>query len=298
MTTFVTAEQEFKIPTNSLVQSLYQNAAAANQTLSSLSRLINDLSKKDICVVSVTDLIIDKKPAGLVVELSSGVKFSIQDWIGGSSPAISVDKDKGDDVYYWALFYTDGSREWILDDKGNRVAATGENVDIPVVVPLLDTKDNTYYWNMVAAGDTTAILDINGNKVAVTCTAGEFAVFKGIDNSNPEFLVLTLANGSKLEIPKVYTISLSAESISLKAGASKTLTYRVYGADKTAEYTLISQGLVSASLTKDSKEVGVGTIKITAQAKFEGNGKVLLLVSAGNGSTKTMTKTINVALEK
>ena len=296
---FVTAEQEFRIPTNKLVQSLYQNTVTANQNVSSLSKLIKDLPGKDVCVVSVTDLIIDKKPTGSVIKLSSGQTITIRDWIATNGPQITVDKDKGDKVYYWALIYTDGSREWILDEKGKRVAATTENVEIPSVVPVLDTKDNMYYWCMVAAGDTTAIKDTKGNKVPVTCTAGEFAVFKGADNSNPDFLVLTLVNGTKIEIPKIYTVTVNPESISLKAGGSaKTVSYRVYGADKTAEYTLLTQGQLTASITKDSKEAGVGTIRILPGKTFAGDGKVLFMVSAGNGSTKTMTKVINVALEK
>ena len=296
---FVTAEHEFRIPTNKLVQSLYQNSVTANQEVGSLSKLIKELPGKDVCVVSVTDLIVDKKPAGSVIKLSSGQTITIRDWISTTGPKITVDKDKGDKVYYWALIYSDGSREWILDEKGKRVAATSENVEIPTVVPVLDPSDNTYYWNMVAAGDTTVVKDIHGNKVAVTCTAGEFAVFKGVDNSNADFLVLTLVNGNKIQIPKIYTITVTPESISLKKNVSKTVSYRVYGADKNAEYTLVTQpsNALTATMTKDSKEVGVGTIKILAGPGFNGNGKVLFMVSAGNGSTKTMTKIINVALE-
>ena len=114
---FVTAEHEFRIPTNKLVQSLYQNSVTANQEVGSLSKLIKELPGKDVCVVSVTDLIVDKKPAGSVINLSSGQTITIRDWISTTGPKITVDKDKGDKVYYWALIYF-LHRQDAADDHG------------------------------------------------------------------------------------------------------------------------------------------------------------------------------------
>ena len=211
-------------------------------------------------------------------------------------PMISAEKGEGDEVYYWAVIYSDGTLEWIRDKQGRRVAATAETVEIPTVVPLLDTTENVYYWNSIFAGDTTYVKDTHGNKVIASSAIGEFAAFRSLDNGNPEYLKLILANGSVYMIPKAYTLSLSDETISLAPGAQKAVTYRVYGADASAKYTLLTQGAVSAWRTANVGDVGSGTLTIKAEDTFSGNGKVLLLVSAGNGSIKTVTKTINVNL--
>ncbi|MBR4772195.1 MAG: hypothetical protein IK009_05640 [Bacteroidales bacterium] len=294
---FETAEEVFKFPTNKLVQNLYQNATTSSQNMTTLSVLINDLEKQAICVVSVSDLVEDSESVGSVVKLSSGDSIIIKNWSGEASPYIAPEKGAADSVYFWAIVSADGSKQWILDGKGNRVAATGVDVAIPTVVPVLDTTDHTYYWNVVAAGDTTLVRDISGNKVACTSNGGELSVFKKIDNSHKDYIVVVLADGSTITIPKIYTIAFSPEALSMKVSTSKVVTYHVYGADSTSEYTLVTQGDLAATLTKDPGNIELGTIKVQTGATFAGNGKVLLLVSAGNGSTKTMTKTIAVAKE-
>ena len=104
--------------------------------------------------------------------------------------------------------------------------------------------------------------------------------------------LLTAGLGDTIELK-----SLSTESISLKPGASKDVTFRVYGIDVYARYNVITQGALTATTSIYTDDPGTGKIAIKAAAGFTGNGKVMLVVSAGNGSTKTMVKTINVAKE-
>ena len=293
---FVTEDQEFRIPTYSFVQTLYQNFVTANQNISSLSKLINGLTGKAVYVTSVSDVKAGGQVVGSEIKLSNGGIYVIHDWIDSTVPMICPEKEDNDAVYYWAIIYSDGSKEWIRDSKGNRVAATGEHIEIPVVTPVLDETDNVYYWNSVAAGDTTVILDQNGEKVVALSKTGEFSVFKGMDNSNPDYLQLTLANGTNIRIPKIYTISFSEENLFLEPMQQQTVTYRVYGADAATEYTLVTQGGVLASISQSSGDVGAGTITVRAGVAYNGFGKVMLLVSTGDGSTRTMTRTINVYL--
>jgi len=294
---FKTAEEEFKIPTIQLVQNLYQRSQTVNTNMLVLSRTIKSLESKAICVVSVSDLIVEGEKTGSIIRLSNGDSLVINDYIREGTPYISAEKEAGDSVYYWAIVNADGSKKWILDLEGNRMPATGEQIAIPTVTPVLNTDDNTYYWNVVSAGDTTLVLDQNGLKVPVTSHEGELSVFKKVDNSYDDHLVIVLANGGTLTIPKIYTIAFSTTSLTMAVNTQKPVTYRVYGADANSQYTLITQGDITATLTQDSKDVEAGTITIKTGATFTGNGKVLLLVAAGNGSTKTMTKSITVALE-
>ena len=232
-----------------------------------------------------------------MIKLSNGDSLVINDYISEGSPYISAEKEEGDSVYYWAIVNADGSKKWILDPEGNRMPATGEQIAIPTVTPVLNPDDNTYYWNIVSAGDTTFVLDQNGKKVPVTSHEGELSIFKRVDNSYDDHLVIVLANGGTLTIPKIYTIAFSTTSLTMAVSTQKPVTYRVYGADANSQYTLITQGDITATLTQDSKDVEAGVITVKTGATFTGNGKVLLLVAAGKGSTKTMTKSITVALE-
>ena len=298
---FITEEEEFKVPTNSLAQSLYQNALMANQNLSALSTSIDLLAAGSIYVVSVNDVIIDDKVAYSEIKLSNGESYLVHDYVDENVPMIIPEMGELDSVYFWAYYFPDGTLEWIRDKRGHRMPATGVNVEIPVVKPLLDTTDHIYYWNAIAAGDTTKILDQNGNKVMASSSTGEFAVFKGINNNNPEYLQLTLANGTVIKIPKIYTISfvdVTGDRIKMAAGASKDVKYKVYGADASARYDLATQGSLTVTLTPRTGAVGEGTMTVRTGADFTGKGKVLLVVSAANSSNKTMTKILNVALEE
>ena len=294
---FETYEETFKFPTNKLVQNLTQSASTINQNIVGLTTLIKDLAKNSVCVVSVSDYVVDGKVAGSVVLLSNGEKLVVKDWIDSGSPYISAEKGPGDSVYYWAIVSADGSIEWIRDPEGNRMAATEPNLEIPVVVPVLDESDKTYYWSVVAAGDTTLVLDINGDKVPVTSSGGELALFKKVDNSARDFITITMANGSTVTIPKIYTIAFGTESLSMKPSTTKTVSYRIYGYDIYFRSSLITQGDLTATASADNENPGSGKITIKTGAGFTGNGKVVMVVYAGNGSTKTMVKSINVAKE-
>jgi hypothetical protein len=296
--TFVTTEEEFKIPTNKLVQTLYQNATTANQNLSTFSKLINDLVGSAVYVTSVKNITSDGKVVGTEISLSNGSTITINDWIGTQCPAISAEKGDGDEVYYWAKVFSDGSIEWIRDSFGNRVAATGKDVEIPIVVPVLDPADNIYYWNVVAAGDTTLLLGIDGKKVPAASYSGAPSIFTAVDTSNPEYILLTLAHGAEIKLPKVYSISLGATNLKMPAGATKSVPFRVYGADEGMTYSVLTQGDISATVYVSTAELGTGNISVTTGSDFSGSGKVIFVVSAGNGSVKTMVKGFSVTREE
>ena len=141
--TFVTADELFKIPTYKLVQNLYQNATTESQNLSSFSKLINDLVGTAVYVTSVKNLTSDGKVIGSEITLSNGNTFVVKDWVSTQSPSIVPKKGNGDEVFYWAKVFSDGSYEWIRDGEGNRVAALGKQVEIPIVIPVMDPSDNT-----------------------------------------------------------------------------------------------------------------------------------------------------------
>lgn len=294
--TFVTADELFKIPTYKLVQNLYQNATTESQNLSSFSKLINDLVGTAVYVTSVKNLTSDGKVIGSEITLSNGNTFVVKDWVSTQSPSIVPKKGNGDEVFYWAKVFSDGSYEWIRDGEGNRVAALGKQVEIPIVIPVMDPSDNTYYWNVVVAGDTTVLLGTDGKKVPASSAAGAPSIFKAVDNTNPEYIVLTLADDTEIQIPKAYTISFGTPTLKIKAGEEKQVSFRVNGADNNMTYDTIVEGNLTASVSINTSDPGAGFVKVKANSEFSSSdtGKVFLIVTAGNGSVKTMVKSFSV----
>ncbi len=294
--TFVTSGELFKIPTSKLVQNLYQNAATSNQNLTSLSNLINNLVGSAIYVSSVKEITSGGKVTGTEITLSDGNTIVVNDWVSTESPAIAPKKGDGDSNFYWAKIFSDGSYEWIRDTNGNRVIAVGLNVEIPIVIPVIDPADNMYYWNVVAAGDTTVLLGTDGKKVPASSAAGAPSIFKAVDNTNPEYIELTLADNSVIQIPKAYSISFGTSNLRMKANEMKAVTFRIYGADSGMKYSTLVQGNLTASVSISTSEPGNGTITVRTNGSFSSGeiGKVFLVVSAGNGSSKTMVKSFSV----
>ena len=151
------------------------------------------------------------------------------------------------------------------------------------------------FRSVVAQGDTTLMMDGLGNKLVAKYISDDFNLFRSISNTNPEYLVLTLANGTTIKIPKQYAINFNTDSLFLDAAVDTSVNYIIYGIDNAAEYNLIPQGDLTASLAPNDSIIGEGNINISTGEGFDGNGKVLLMVYAGHDSSKIMMKTINVA---
>ena len=149
---------------------------------------------------------------------------------------------------------------------------------------------------MVVAGDTTVLLGTDGKKVPASSAAGAPSIFKAVDNTNPEYIVLTLADDTEIQIPKAYTISFGTPTLRIKAGEEKQVSFRVNGADNNMTYDTIVEGNLTASVSINTSDPGAGFVKVKANSEFSSSdtGKVFLIVTAGNGSVKTMVKSFSV----
>lgn len=287
--------QTFKIPTSKLVQSLNLTSLTISQSLESLSSLVEHLGQSSHYVISVEDLVINGEVSGSIVTMSDGTSFTVKDWIDQDGPCISAEKGPQDSVYYWAIVQTGQDLQWIFDEDGNRVAATSTHLEIPTVTAVRDTIDNVFYWGVVAQGDTTLMMDGLGNKLVAKYISDDFKLFRSINNTSPEYLVLILADGTTIMVPKQYAINFNTDSLFLDAAVDTSVNYIIYGIDNAAKYNLITQGDLTASLAPNYSIIGEGKINISTGEGFDGNGKVVLMVYAGHDSSKIMMKTINVA---
>ena len=127
--------------------------------------------------------------------------------IDGVTPVIGARKDV-DEKYYWTL-----NGEWLLDDAGNKVPATGEDGKDGAtgatgaagangqngaegITPKLEIRDGYWYVsydngiNYVKLGKATGEDGKNGD-----------STFTGVDSSDSMYVVFSLSDGTQIKLP-------------------------------------------------------------------------------------------------
>ena len=132
----------------------------------------------------------------------------------GHSPVVGVRKDV-DGIYYWTI---DG--EWMLDDEGQKVPATGKDgADASAgsdgkdgVTPLLKIEDGYWFVSYDGGSNWTKLYKAVGENGADGATGapgqdgadgkdGE-SFFQGVDTTSSEdYIVLTLSDGTLIKLP-------------------------------------------------------------------------------------------------
>ena len=122
----------------------------------------------------------------------------------GATPVIGAKKDV-DEKYYWTL-----NGEWLLDDAGNKIPATGEDGKdgeagaagangqngAEGITPKLEIRDGYWYVsydngiNYVKLGKATGEDGKNGD-----------STFTGVDSSDSMYVVFSLSDGTQIKLP-------------------------------------------------------------------------------------------------
>ena len=209
------------------IEKLEQDCQDMNASLTALKTIVAALEDNDY-VKEVTEIFEDGKTVGYKitfgsrgsVEISSGYDGDDgSDGANGYTPEIGIARHS-DGEYYWTL---DG--EWMMDTDGNMLPATGrdgldgEDGDDGVdgsdgvdgadgadgapgvsgqdgVTPLLKIEDGYWYVSY----DDGATWERLYQAVTEDGKDGT-SFFRSVDVSNPDFVVLTLANGEQIKLP-------------------------------------------------------------------------------------------------
>ena len=193
------------------VTTLEEAVIKTNEDIVALQTIINAL-QKNIYVTSVTPT-----ANGYTIQFSDGTTAEIKNGKdganGANAPVISVKQD-ADGNYYWTM---DG--EWLLVD-GERVrangidgedGANGENgIDgKDAIAPQVRINDATKEWEISTDGGETWVSTgvvaegkdgANGENGSAGA-AGD-SLFKDIDTSNPDYVVITLADGTEFRLAR------------------------------------------------------------------------------------------------
>ncbi|MBR0362588.1 MAG: hypothetical protein IIX38_02195, partial [Alistipes sp.] len=195
------------------VETLEESVIKTNEDIAALQTIVNAL-QKNLYVVSVTPT-----AEGYTIVFSDGTTAEIKNGKdganGANAPVISVKQD-ADGNYYWTV---DG--EWLLVD-GERVrangidgedGANGENgVDgEDAIAPQVRINDATKEWEISTDGGMTWVSTgvvaegkdgangANGSNGTdgTNGTDGD-SLFKSVDTSHPDYVIITLADGTEL----------------------------------------------------------------------------------------------------
>ena len=193
------------------VTTLEESVIKTNEDIVALQTIVEALQNNVYVVAANTTA------DGYVIEFSDGTKATIANGKDGANgtnaPMISV-KQGEDGNYYWTL---DG--EWLLID-GERVRANGKDGangengtnGVDAIAPQVRINDTTKEWEISTDGGQTWVSTgvvaegkdgVNGsNGENGTNGANGDSLFKKVDISNPDYVVITLADGTELRIAR------------------------------------------------------------------------------------------------
>ena len=199
------------------VETLEESVIKTNEDIATLQTLVNAL-QNNVYVVAV-----NTTTEGYVIEFSDGTKATIANGKDGANgtnaPVISVEQDE-DGNYYWTI---DG--EWLLVD-GERVRANGKDgangengapgtPGEDAIAPQVRINDSTKEWEISTDGGQTWVSTgvVAEGKDGTNGTNGENgtngtngtngdSLFKSVDTSHPEYVIITLVDGTELRLAR------------------------------------------------------------------------------------------------
>ena len=198
-----------------------------NANIDAMAAILEALETHDY-ITGVTPITKDGETVGYTITFAKGEPVTIyhgedgKDGVDGANgadgkdgytPVIGVAQDS-DGIYYWTL---DG--EWLLDDAGNKIKAVG--IDgangsngangVDGITPQLKIENEYWYisydngatWTQL--GKATGEDGANGSDGANGADGKDGdSFFEGVDTSNEDYVIFTLADGTTIKIPTWY----------------------------------------------------------------------------------------------
>lgn len=208
----------------------WQNSV--NSSISSLQNIVSALEGKDY-VTSVTPL---ADGSGYVITFQKIGAVTIKNGEKGDTPVIGTRQDT-DGKYYWTV-----NGEWLLDN-GTKIATTGKEG----LTPNIGSNGN--WW----IGTTDTGIKAQGDAI--------FAK-DGVDNTNADYVVLTLADGiTKIQLPRYKAFKIGTDESNnaiMITGKTTTIKLLLPEGFKEKDYTAIMAQVIS--------DQGTGTAILTRAA--------------------------------
>ena len=255
------------------VTNLEARCRQANENIISLEKVLTSIQEKNL-VTSVSALGGNGELSGYEIFFQNGQSYKLyfgsdgkdgadgkdaSDGADSHRPIISVKLDS-DGKWYWTL-----DDEWLTDQNGNKIPAIS-NDDITPSFKI----ENGYWFLSYDQGKSWS----------------EMGPADGIDGDlilsdvqyDDQFLYLTLADGSVIELPRLCDLSIELGEVpdEITSGSTFTVPYTISGGFGNAELTCIGEHGWVATITAETSHMG--TITIRAPKTLAG-GKIIIFVS-------------------
>lgn len=261
--------QEELAETHAKLAALQERVAFANQSLTALDAILSKLDDKH----TIDPASFKETEDGYEVSFRDGKTIFIPYGKDGSDgrTLIPVGVKLADDgLYYWTV---DGT--WVLDAEGNkmRAGATDGADGADGTMPQIKVEDG--FWWIVFEGQEPI-------KIASCEEVDGVGIFSGFDVSDPSKLVLTLLDGTVLEIPRLTSLKVSfagpvMDTVLIAAGELLPVPYEVVvegGSGQPAVVTSGTDGTYTSRILA-GEEPGKGVVLVQAPEVFS-EGYIIL----------------------
>lgn len=276
--TFVLADgTRFQIPTQHAVDELSQQCEAVNDSFKTYIELMQN-TDSSIFVKSVAAFE-ENGISGARITLESGKVLTIRNGLDNRDSVLLSVKNYTDGKAYWVFRNrSDEEYRWLMYN-GQMICVTQDSVT--PYIGIVDSLGQLYFTVAYGDGPAEKMRDAEGNAVVATGhVVPDF--FTAADISDASVVVLTLADGTQVRLPKarIYTpaISFSLRSDFVEPATNYTYHLLLFVKD-TLQQT-------KACTTLQEYQAASGT-KIEAVALDDGHVDEVKLVSMSVDSTDT-----------
>ncbi len=255
------------------VLKLEQLCNQMNTNISSLQTIVTALQKNDY-VTGVTPVTEDGVTIGYTITFAKAEAITIyhgkdgEDGADGYTPVIGV-KQHSDGIYYWTL---DG--EWLTDENGNKIKATGTDGK-DGITPLLKIENEYWYISYDNGTTWTQLCKATGEN-------GD-SFFREV-TEDEENVYFTLADGTIITIFKGFPLSIAfndADLVVMSPNSTRNIGYTVTTSVETATVEVVSSADIKAKVVADDESGLTGKIEIKTRATIDEYSKLIVLVSDG-----------------
>ena len=167
------------------IEKLEAECNKLNSNMVAMQTVLEALQTNDY-VKNVVKVVENGVEIGYSITFVKGGTITIYHGTNGSAPKVSIQK-AADGQYYWT---SDG--EWMTDDDGEKIPATVQDPDAGYITPQFRIAEGVWYISF----------DNGSTWRQIEQEEEPEPLFLDIDATNEAYVILTLADGSQIKLPK------------------------------------------------------------------------------------------------
>lgn len=165
-----------------------------NANVLSLQGIVRAIESNDL-ITGMSQITEGGNTVGYKINFAKNPSISIYNGVNGSVPVVGSKKEG--DTYYWTVKYGDDPEEFVLDLSGEKVPAVGKVPKFRIVDGIWQMSFDTVDWVEVGKA--------NGDQ-------GD-SMFKSIDASGKDYVIITMTDGTVFKIPTYSTYSKAKQDL-------------------------------------------------------------------------------------